>query len=148
MQVILQKDVPKLGSLGDLVDVADGYGRNYLIPRGFAVAAHAGNIRRLEHDQSRIRAEKDRLVEAAQARAKSLEGLAITLKRKAAEDGEKLFGAVTNRDIASALEAEGVEVDRRAIDLPEPIRAIGVYEVPIRLFAEVTASVKVYVIQE
>ncbi len=147
MKVILQQDVKKLGNVGDLVNVADGYGRNFLIPRGLAVLADATNVNRLEH-QNRVTAHKrSRLESQAQELAEQLEGTAVSIKR-AAGDEDKLFGSVGNRDIADALAAEGFEVDRRNIVLEEPIRNIGVFNVPVRLPMGVQASVKVYVIRE
>ncbi len=148
MKIILQQEIPRLGSLGEVVDVADGYARNYLIPRGMAVLAHARNVGRLRHQQSLAEAKQDKYMAAANAAAKQLEGAAVTIKRQADEEGEKLFGSVTNRDIAKALLEDGIEVDKRAIDLPEPIKAIGAHTVKIQLFANVSAEVKVYVIKE
>ncbi len=148
MKIILQQEIPRLGSLGEVVDVADGYARNYLIPRGMAVLAHARNVGRLRHEQAVAEAKQDKFLAAANAAAKQLEGAAVTIKRQADDEGDKLFGSVTNRDIAKALLDEGIEVDKRAIDLPEPIKAIGAHTVTIQLFANVSAEVKVYVIQE
>ena len=148
MKIILQQEIPRLGSLGEVVDVADGYARNYLIPRGMAVLAHARNVGRLRHQQSLAEAKQDKYMAAANAAAKQLEGAAVTIKRQADEEGEKLFGSVTNRDIAKALLEDGIEVDKRAIDLPEPIKAIGAHTVKIQLFENVSAEVKVYVIKE
>ena len=148
MKVILQQEIPKLGGLGEIVEVADGYARNYLIPRGMAVLAHGRNVGRLRHDQALAQAKEEKFLASANEAAQRLAGVAGTIKRQADDEGEKLFGSVTNRDIASALAAEGIDVDRRAIDLPEPIKAIGAHVVPIRLFADVSAEVKVYVVQE
>ena len=148
MKIILQQEVPKVGALGEVVDVSDGYARNYLIPRGLAVLAHSRNVNRLRHEQGIAQAKKDRFMAEAQNSAAKLEGVAVTIRRQADSEGEKLFGSVTNRDIAEALAADGIEVDRRAIDLPEPIKSLGAHEVLIRLFADVDATVKVYVVQE
>jgi large subunit ribosomal protein L9 len=148
MKIILQQEIPRLGSLGEVVDVADGYARNYLIPRGMAVLAHARNVGQLRHQQSVAEAKQDKFLAVATAAAKQLEGAAVTIKRQADEEGDKLFGSVTNRDIAKALLEEGIEVDKRAIDLPEPLKSIGAHTVKIQLFADVSAEVKVYVIKE
>jgi large subunit ribosomal protein L9 len=148
MKIILQQEIPRLGSLGEVVDVADGYARNYLIPRGMAVLAHARNVGQLRHQQSVAEAKQDKFLAAATAAAKQLEGAAVTIKRQADDEGDKLFGSVTNRDIAKALLEEGIEVDKRAIDLPEPLKSIGAHTVKIQLFADVSAEVKVYVIKE
>lgn len=148
MKVILQQEVPKVGALGEVVDVSDGYARNYLIPRGMAVLAHSRNVGRLRHEQAIAEAKMDRFMSEAKQSAAKLEGVAVTIRRQADDEGEKLFGSVTNRDIADALAAEGIEVDRRAIDLPDPIKSLGAHNVVIRLFADVHAEVKVYVVQE
>ena len=148
MKVILQQEIARLGTLGEVVEVSDGYARNYLIPRGMAVLAHARNVGRLRHEQSVAQAKQDKFLAAATSAAQKLEGVAVTIRRQADDDGEKLFGSVTNRDIAAALLEEGIEVDRRAIDLPQPIKAIGSHTVAIRLFADVSAEVKVYVVKE
>ena len=149
MKVILQERVPNLGELGDVVEVADGYARNYLIPQGKAAFARDGQVRRLEHQQRIVAKKKAALTEEATALAKKLEGLSISFKRAVA-DGEdsKIFGSVTNRDIAGALADEGVEIDRKKVHLKEPIRALGAYDVNVSLFGGVDAAVKVFVVQE
>ena len=147
MKVILQKDVQNLGQVGEVVKVKDGYGRNFLVPRGLAVIADSRNLGRLGH-QKRVaegKAAKERAISLALA--ETLAHTPVSIKRKAGEEG-KLFGAVTNREIAEALQAEGVSVDRRQIILPEPIKNIGVFQVPVKLAREVDSEVKVYVIQE
>ena len=147
MKVILQKDVDNLGQVGEVVKVKDGYGRNFLVPRGLAVIADSRNLGRLSH-QKRVaegKASKERA--SSLALAETLFHTAVSIKRKAGEEG-KLFGAVTNREIAEALKAEGVEIDRRQIILPEPIKNICVFQVPVKLAREVESQIKVYVIQE
>lgn len=146
MKVILQDDVHNLGSTGDVVEVADGYGRNYLLPRQLAVLADERNSRRLGHQKRQAAAKQARLLTAAKELAGKITGTAITLKRQAASE-DKIFGAVTNLDIAEALAAQGITVDRKQIILPEPIRNIGVSQVPIRILKDVEAQVKVYVIR-
>ncbi len=148
MKVILQEDVNKLGGIGDVVDVADGYGRNFLLPRGLAVRADEKNVRQLEHTRRVIARKKAARMAEAQALCDKLDGTAVSLKRTAGEDSDKLFGSVTNRDVAEALAAEGFEVDKRAIELVEPIKSIGIFQVPVRLHSEISATVKVYVIRE
>lgn len=147
MKVILQQDVPHLGSIGDVVKVKDGYARNYLVPRGLAVAADERNVAQLEHFKRVAAAKAGRLLEEAKAVAGRLAQTAVTIKQEAGEDN-KLFGSVTNRDIAAALEAEGIEVDRRAIQLEEPIRNLGVFTVNVKVHKDVEAPVKVYVIKK
>lgn len=147
MKVILQEDVKNVGNVGDVVNVADGYGRNFLIPRGLAVLADESNVKRLEH-QKRVTAHKRaKLEKQAQELAEKLSTAAVSIKR-AAGDEDKLFGSVGNRDIAEALEAEGYAIDRKNIVLDEPIRNIGVFNVPVKLPMGIKASVKVYVIRE
>ena len=147
MRVILKKGVSNLGEAGEIVKVSPGYGRNYLIPRGLAIAASEGSVREAEHQQRVADAICRKQMNEAQELAAKLENVSVSIRRAAGED-DKLFGSVTNRDIAEALEAEGVELDRRLIKLDENIRAIGLYNVPVRLHKEVSADVRVYVIRE
>jgi large subunit ribosomal protein L9 len=147
MKVILQEDVKNLGSVGDVVTVADGYGRNFLLPRGKAILADGQNLGRLEHQKRVTAHRRQRMVGEARALAERLEQTAISLKRAAGED-DKLHGSVSNRDIAEALSAEGIEVDRRDILLDEPIHTIGVFHVEVKLPLGVKSKVKVYVIRE
>jgi len=147
MQVILQQDVEGLGTTGDIVRVANGFARNHLLPRGLAMRADLENVRQLEH-LKRITAEKRAVaVAAAQALAAQINETAVSIRRDAGE-GDKLFGSVTNRDIAAALAEEGIEIDKRAIQIAEPIREIGAFTLPIRVAAGVEAELKVFVIRE
>ena len=145
MNVILQQDVPSLGQIGDIVRVKDGYARNFLVPRGLAAIADERNIRRLEHQKRVAQHRAQRELATARARAEKLELSAVTIKRDSNEEG-KLFGSVTKRDIAEALAEVGFEVDRRHIVLDEPLRNIGVFNVPVKLHREVEGAAKVYVI--
>ncbi len=147
MKVILQKDFDGLGRIGDVLKVSDGYAFNFLIPRGIAVRADEGNVRQMRHIERLTEIKRKGQLEAARIEADRINGTAISLKRLAGEE-DKLFGSVTNRDIAEALAAEGVEIDKRDIVLEEPIRSIGVYNVPIRVHRDVEAKLKVYVIRE
>lgn len=147
MKVILMRDVEHVGDVGDIVDIADGYGRNYLIPRGFAVMATAKNQRQLEHEQ-RLREHRIlRVRQDAQALAAQLQTIPCTFARKAGDEG-KLFGSVTSMDIADALKAAGVTIDRRAIQLDQPLRSIGEFSVPVRLPAATSALLKVTITAE
>lgn len=148
MKVILSEDVSKLGAIGDLVNVSDGFGRNFLIPRGLAIRADEKNVRQMEHTQRVIARRKAQQLGEAQAIADKLDGTAVSIKRTAGGDSDKLFGSVTNRDIAEALAAEGFEVDKRAIELEEPIKTIGIFQVAVRLHTTISATVKVYVIRQ
>ena len=140
MRVILKKEVPNLGDAGDIVKVKPGYGRNYLIPRGLAIPANEGSLKQLEHQQRLAAAIKKKELDAATAMATSLANTSITIRREAGED-DRLFGSVTNRDIVEALAAEGIELDRKAVQLEDHIRSLGLFQVPVRLHREVAAQV-------
>jgi large subunit ribosomal protein L9 len=147
MKVILMRDVDHVGEVGNIVDVADGYGRNFLIPRGLAVAATAKNKRQLEHEQ-RLREHRIlRVRQDAQSLAEKLQAVPCHFVRKAGEEG-KLFGSVTAMDIAEVLKTAGFEVDRRRIELDQPLKALGNFTVPVRLPAETSALVKVTIAAE
>jgi len=146
MRVILKSEVQHLGDAGDIVKVSPGYGRNFLIPRGLAIPASEGSMKELEHQKRVAEAIRRKKLQGAEAVAKQLEGTAVSIRRETGED-EKLFGSVTNRDIAQALADEGIEIDRRSIQLDEAIRSIGLFNVPVRLHKDVTAQVRVYVIR-
>jgi len=145
MQVILREEVPNLGKAGELVNIKDGYGRNYLIPRGLAVIATPRNVRRIEHDKRVIEQQAAKRRRDAQSFKEKLEALSLTIARNTGEE-DKLFGSVTNRDIADALKQEGFDIDRKSILLEQPIKALGVYTVDVKLTAEVTANLKVWVV--
>ena len=147
MEVILKEDVPKLGHRGDVVKVAEGYGRNYLLPRKLAIEATTGNKAVIE--QMRQSAVRRSAVEKAdsEALAKQLDSVTLTFARKAGEK-DHLFGSVTSADIAEGLEQKGFNIDRRKIQLHEPLKSIGEFDVPIRLHRDVTSRVKVVVEKE
>jgi len=147
MQIILQEDVEKLGTRGQLVEVAEGYARNFLLPRKLALEANAGNMKRLE--KMRAAFAKKEAVERGDAEtlAGLLAGVALEVRRKSGEN-DQLFGSVTSADISEALAAQGYTVDKRKITLTEPIKLVGEYEIPIKLHREVTATVKLAVKKE
>ena len=147
MKIILQKDMEVLGHIGDVVKVADGYALNFLIPRGIAILADERNVAHMGHLKRVVAQKKKRQMSDAQKEADRLNGTAISIRRQTGED-DKLFGSVTNRDIAEALEAEGIKIDKRTIVLDEPIKTIGVFTVPVRVHPGVEARLKVYVIRE
>ncbi|NMO22721.1 50S ribosomal protein L9 [Pyxidicoccus fallax] len=147
MKVILREDIENLGKSGDLVTVKDGFGRNYLLPRKKAVLASEQNMRQLEHEKAVITARNAKLKGAAEEQAKKVGAIKVTIKRKVGEQ-DKLFGSVTALDIAEAVAAQGQQVDRRSIHLPEPIKSTGNFEVELRLHREVTAKIKVDVVAE
>jgi|SRR5690625_391445 len=146
VKVILRQGIDKLGAEGEIVTVRAGYARNYLLPKGFAYEATEANVRRLEDERRRQeeRARRDYL--EARRRAKALESVSLTFEVRAGEES-KLFGSITNADIADRLNEQGLdfEVDRRQVDLEEPIRTLGVFSVPIKLHPEVKPEVKVWV---
>lgn len=146
MKVILKEDVKNLGTMGKVVEVANGYGRNYLIPKNLAVEANPKNIREFEHKKNMILARSNKIKRSAEGMAESLSGLTITIEVRAGEE-DKLFGSVTSKDIAEAIGKQGYEIDRRKIVLDEHIKKLGTYEVPVKLVQDVTANVKVEVIK-
>jgi large subunit ribosomal protein L9 len=147
MKVILKQDVPNLGLRREVKEVADGFARNYLIPKGLAVRATKEAWRQLEDEEKRIERIAIREKEEAEQLAEKINKLSLTIPRPAGAD-DRLFGAVTTQDIAEALAEHEIEIDRRKIELPQPLRAIGIYSVPIRLHKEVEAHLKVWVIKE
>lgn len=147
MQIILQEDVEKLGTRGQVVEVKEGYARNFLLPRKLALEASAGNMKRLEKMRA-VFAKKEATEKGdAQKLAELLAGVSLELARKSGEN-DQLFGSVTSADISEALAAKGFTIDKRKIALTEPIKVIGEYEVPLKLHREVTATVKLAVKKE
>ncbi len=144
MRVILLKEIEKLGSPGDVVEVKDGYGRNYLIPMGYALEARKGYLKDLEHKKRIVEAKLRKERRKAETIAEKLERMVLTIKKKVGEEG-KLFGSVTAMDIEKALEGEGIEVDRRNILIEEPIKHVGDYTVKVRVHPERTVDLKLVV---
>ncbi len=147
MKIILKEDIKKLGKMGQIVDVADGYARNYLVPKGLAVEASTKNIRSLEHEKKIIQEKARKHKDSAQDLASRISSLTLTIKAKAGEE-EKLFGSVTTMDIAEALLAQGVEIEKKKIVLEEPIKRLGSYSVQIKLHPDVSVPLTIEVIQE
>ena len=147
MQVILRQRIESLGDAGQIVDVKPGYGRNYLIPQGLAYEATEANKRRIAAEHARVAAKDAETLQDAQKRAASIEGVSLTFHARAGQEG-KLFGSITSADIAEKLAEQGITIDRRAIELDEPIKALGVTSVPVRLHPQVHPEVKVWVIAE
>ncbi len=147
MQIILQEDVEKLGNRGQVVEVAEGYARNFLLPRKLALEASPGNMKRLEKMRAAF-AKKEAVEKAdAQKLAELLAGVSLEIARKSGEN-DQLFGSVTAADVSEALAAQGYTIDKRKIQLAEPIKLIGNFDVPIKLHREVTGSVKLAVKKE
>ena len=147
MEVILRQTVEKLGNPGDIVSVSNGYARNFLLPRGVAYEATEGNKKRIAQEKARLEAAEGQRRETAQEFAKRLEDVSITFAARVGEEG-KLFGSVTGADIAQQLELQGHHIEKRQIELHEPIKALGVYRVPIKLHADVKPEIKVWVIKQ
>jgi large subunit ribosomal protein L9 len=147
MQVILRDDMDNLGKSGEVVNVKPGYARNYLLPRGLAIKATAGDIKRVEHEKRVIASRAAKLSKAAQAEADKLSQVSVSIERAVGE-GDKLYGSVTSRDIAEALRAQGVIVDSKKIQLADPIKALGLVEVPVKLGRGVNATIKVTVVKQ
>lgn len=144
MKVILKENIETLGHIGDIVKVAPGYARNYLLPKGFAVEATEKNAKALEHMKRQMAYKKSKVTEAAKQLLEKLEALTVEIVHQAGVEG-KLFGSVTNMEIAAFLKNKGIEIDRKIIALTEPIKQVGDYTIQIKLHPEVTANLKVTV---
>jgi len=147
MQVILREDIEKLGKIGDLVKVADGYARNFLVPKKKAIEATPDNLNAMTHVKKMVSDRIRKIKKDATAEADQLRGLSISIKAKTGEEG-KIFGSVTSMDIADAVKAQGVEIDKRKIVLDEPIKRLGDYTVTVKLHGDIHADLKVSVIAE
>jgi len=147
MKVILREDVEKLGKAGDVVKVADGFGRNYLIPRQLAVPANVRNLKALEHDRRVIEARAKKTRKTAESLVEKLASVSLTISAKAGEEG-KLFGAITSRDIAEAMDKAGVPVDRKSVLLQDPIKQLGDYKVKIKAGPDLHPEISVSVVAE
>ncbi len=147
MEIILTENVDGLGNIGELVNVKPGYGRNYLVPQGMAVIANSRNIKEFEHQKRQAERKFQRVVQAAEVLKSKIEGTRIEISHKAGEEG-KLYGAVTGMEIEAQLTAKGIELERKKIQLAEPIKQLGDYEIVAKLDAGVSATIKVTVVAE
>jgi large subunit ribosomal protein L9 len=147
MKIVLTQDRDTLGLEGDIVDVANGYARNYLIPKGIALEANKQNIKLMEMQKKKIEAKRFKAREDAEKVKEKMTDVVITISQKAGEEN-KLYGSVTSMDIASQLEKQGIAIDRRKIALDKPIKTLGEFDVPVKLYPEVTGSLRVVVIPE
>ena len=147
MKVILKEDVKKIGSMGQIVTVADGFARNYLVPKGLAVEANIKNMKSLEHAKRVIQEKAKKVKASVQDFVDRLSQISLVIKAKAGEEG-KLFGSVTTMDIAEQLKNEGIEIDKKKISLDEPIKRIGTYAVSVRLHPEVDTQINLQVVEE
>jgi large subunit ribosomal protein L9 len=147
MKVILKEDVKTIGNMGEIVDVADGFARNYLVPKGLAAEANVKNIRSMEHEKKIIQEKSKKIKASAQSLSEQIANMTITMKAKAGEEG-KLFGSVTSMDIAEQLKNEGLEIDKKKIYLDEPIKRLGTYAVNVKLHSDVSAQLTIQVVEE
>jgi large subunit ribosomal protein L9 len=147
MRVILRENMDKLGAAGEVVSVRNGYGRNYLLPRGLAVPATEKDEARLEHERRAIAARNAKLMKTLQAQADRLSSAKVNIARAVGE-GDKLYGSVTNRDIVEALNEQGITLDAKKVVLAEPIKALGLTEVPVKLGKDISATLKVWVVKK
>jgi large subunit ribosomal protein L9 len=147
MKVILRKDFEQLGKVGEIVDVKQGYARNYLIPQGIALTADPKNRHWLEEEQKRLAHHKDREKGAAEKIAHELEKVSCTVAVQVGDE-DRIFGSVTNQDIADLLKDKGFEIDKKKIMLDEPIKALGIYDIVIKLHTDVQAIIKLWVIKQ
>jgi large subunit ribosomal protein L9 len=147
MEIILRQAIENLGKPGDVVKVKNGYARNYLLPHNLAYEATPGNLKRIQQERSRLEAAEGQRRGSAQEVATKLEQVSLTFSARVGEEG-KLFGSVTASDIAQQLEQQGFHIEKRQIDLHEPIKSLGVYRVPVRLHADVKPEIRVWVIKQ
>ncbi|PMP97237.1 MAG: 50S ribosomal protein L9 [Thermodesulfobacterium geofontis] len=147
MEVILIKDVPKLGRAGDIVKVKDGYARNYLIPKGLAILANQKTIKALENQRKIILAKVERERKKLESLAEKLEGTILTVYRKTIEE-DRIFGSVSSVDIVNMLKEKGIEIEKNQVVLNEPIKKLGIFEVPIKLSSDKIVNIKVEVLEE
>jgi large subunit ribosomal protein L9 len=147
MEVILRDDVANLGAMGEIVKVKPGYARNYLLPRGLAVEASRRNVAALEHEKRLVAVKRERERKTARAFADQLDGLVLEVKARAGEE-DRLYGSVTNLDIEKLLEARGFNVDRRKIDLADPIKRLGTYRIPVGIAFDVKATITLKVLAD
>jgi large subunit ribosomal protein L9 len=147
MRVILREDLENLGAAGEVVTVRDGYGRNYLLPRGLAAPATEKDVAKLEHERRVIAVRAAKMAKELAGEVEKLSQVSVSLARAVGE-GDKLYGSVTNRDIADGLKEQGVNIDAKKIQLDEPIKSLGMTEVPIRLGKDAVAKIKVWVVKK
>ena len=147
MQIILQEDIDKLGHRGDVVTVKPGYARNYLLPRSLAIEATAGNMNALERIRTSLAKKTATELEAAKKQAELLTGVSLNFKRKTGEN-DQMFGSVTTADVAEALVAQGFKIDKRQVQLAEPIKIVGEHDVTIKVFRDVVAHIRAIVEKE
>jgi len=146
MKVILKEDVKGLGKLGEIVEVSNGYSRNFLLPQKKAVEATAHNIKTVEHKKKELEEKMKQNLHEVEALSKKMSELSVTVARQVGE-GEKMFGSVTNADIAEAIGKEGITVDKHQIILEKPIKELGLFHIPVKLHPEISAEIKVWIVK-
>jgi large subunit ribosomal protein L9 len=147
MKVVLKDDIKNVGEMGQIVDVADGFARNYLVPRGLAVEANTKNLKALEHEKKIIQEKAKKIKNSADTLSDKISTMTLMIKAKAGDEG-KLFGAVTSMDIAELLKNEGIEMDKKKIFLDEPIKRLGSYSVNIKIHPEISTHLNIQVVEE
>ncbi len=147
MKVILRQNFEALGQVGDVVDVKDGYASNYLIPRKIAYAALKGNIRSLDEEKKNLLKKREQELHAAETLATELEKVSVTIPVQVGEE-DKIFGSVTTQMIADSLQSKGYDLDKRKIEIDEPIKSLGIYGISVKLHPNVSAKIKVWVVRE
>lgn len=147
MKIVLKDDVKNIGKTGQIIDVADGYARNYLVPRGLAIEANTKNIKALEHEKRIIEKKAKKIKNSSQELSNKISAMTFTIKAKAGDEG-KLFGSVTTMDIAELLQKEGIEIDKKKISLDEPIKRLGSYSVNVKIHPEISTQLNIQVVQE
>lgn len=147
MEVILKQDIDKIGKSGSVVKVKDGFARNFLFPNNMALPLTSANLKKLEEEKKIKATQLDKARNACEEKKKRIESLSLTISALV-QDDEKLYGSVTEQEIANALEEEGLQIDKNLIILAEPIKSLGIYEIPVKLHPEVTAKVKVWIVKK
>jgi large subunit ribosomal protein L9 len=147
MEVILKQDIEKLGRVGSIVNVKPGYARNFLIPNNLALPLNTANLKKLEQEKQRKIEELDKAKKAAEGLKEKLSGFSLTIPTLSQED-DKIYGSVTTQDIEKALKDEGFDIDKDYIILTEPIKSLGIYEIPIKLHPEVSTQIKVWIVKK
>jgi len=147
MKVILRQNYSQLGNIGDVVEVKNGFARNFLIPRSIAFRATEGNLKALEQEKIQLARKEEKVIQDSEKLAAQLGSVSLTITMKVGED-DKLFGAVTSQMIAESLTEKGYSIDKRIIELEEPIKTLGIFEVPVKLHSKVSAKIKVWVVRE
>jgi len=147
MDVILKQDVDKLGKAGSIVKVKDGFGRNFLIPNGLALSVTSSNLKKLEQEKQRKIAQSEKIKQEALELKARLDGFSLTIPALAQEE-DRLYGGIANQDVTQALEEEGFTIDKNAIVLEQTIKSLGIYEIPVKLHPEVTATIKVWIVKK